>query len=247
MPTIEKAEILSLFKRLKPRLAEDALFSGGDADRMERYLQLLPGNFRDLFVETLHGDSEEYRYAGIVLAAAMVREFDRMKAFVHPGNLVVRSEDFRFYPGHVRVQGDIVLRDQAIMVLAGNLAVDGNIVGAEWDYSMLGAGGKISCNNVMTQGEILAGGEINVADVAYFYRNDYSSMARRLKASIVVQNDSFDNFGEVIAEERVEELVTEEAPDRFEYVCQLLRLPRCRDIADLERRLRARLTGQPPG
>lgn len=243
MPTIAKNNVHELYAELRPRLAADPLFSGsGNLEQMDRYMARLPNTVETLFGETLQGDAEAYRYAGVLLAAELVRRYAASQVFTHDGPLRVGDGDVLFYRGDLRVAGDLVLGDQAVVVVAGDLDVEGNVVGGAWDYSMLGVAGAMTARNVMTMGELLAGQRVTVSDAAYFYRNDYTAVAPAIRARVLVENDRLNAFGKISADEQIAELLGESRPERLQHAASLLGLGHVIGAEDLERELRRRLT-----
>ena len=221
-------------------------FREGQREVMEALLAgQLPARVETLFAETLQGDHPAYRYAGLALVAELVRRHGGTAAR-HAGALIVDDEEVFFYRGNLAVSGDLVLGDRAVVVVAGDLKVKGSFVGGASDYSLLAVGGAMKAANVMTLGELIVGKRLDVAGAAYLYRNDYSAMAPVVRAAVLIQNERFDRFREVIAGDRVAELIGEYNPDRLQYVCGLLGLEPVPDADQLEAALRRRLTAAVP-
>lgn len=242
MPTVDKREILDLFSDFKTQLVHDDLFSRkGEIAIMERYMARLPTSFESFFAETLKNGSESYRYAAVLFAGEVMRHYEVVRSYIELGNLVARQGESRFFGGNLEVRGNLALEDQAIVVVAGDLFVEGNVVGAEWDYSMLGVAGSMRCRSLMTKGELLVGQTVAIRDHAYLYRKGCSALAPAFKARVLVQNHRLDSFLEVTAEQRVAEPLTEEQKERLGRVCDLLGLHQVDDAAALETALRSRL------
>jgi hypothetical protein len=144
------------------------------------------------------------------------------------------------------LSGDLVLGDQAIAIVAGDLDVVGNVVGGEGDYSMLGVAGAMTAHNIMTQGELLVGQRVAVRDVVYLYRNNYSAVAPAIRARVLVENERFNTFSKVNADEQMAELLTEERPDRLQHAASLLGLSPVATVEELEDGLRRQLTANVP-
>jgi hypothetical protein len=250
MPTVNKSEVQRIYEQaVRPLLKRDPLFArGGDVEIMDRLMAELPDHIGRLFGETLQGGAPAYRYAGLVLASEMIRHYEALREIEYSGALCVDDEEVFVYSGHLHVRGDLVLGNQAIVIVAGDLELDGNFVGGPKDYSMLGVAGTMTATNVMTMGELIVTGRVVVRDLAYFYRDVCSAMAPALRARLVIQNESFDHFGKIIAvDEHLFERLSEERPERLQHVRAQLGLQGpTGDVEQLETALRRRLTANVP-
>jgi hypothetical protein len=250
MPTVDKAEVQTIYEQaVRPLLKRDPLFArGGNVEIMDRHMAELPDHIGRLFGETLQGGTPAYRYAGLILASEMIRHYEALREIEHSGALCVDDEEVFVYSGHLHVRGDLVLGNQAVVIVAGDLELDGNFIGGPEDYSMLGVAGTMTAANIMTMGELIVTGRVVVRDLAYFYRNVYASMAPALRARLVIQNESFDHFGKIIAvEEHLFERLGEELPERLQHVRARLGLQDpASDLDELETALRRQLTANVP-
>lgn len=126
------------------------------------------------------------------------------------GNLTVaEGESVIFEEAEVHVVGDLVLEDQARMYVAGDLRVDGNILAASWDYSLLFAGGRIEASNLVSNGELVALGGLKLRGVAWTFENSYSTYADTLSAKVVVRDERY----ELVEDTRSGEFLENRQPD----------------------------------
>jgi hypothetical protein len=240
MPSVPKNQVQELYAELRVRLAQDPLFTGsGSLDTLDGLMAKLPDTVEELFGDTLQGDADAYRYAGVLLCGELVRRFAAHQVYTHDSGLTVDDEEVLFFGGDLKVGGDLVLGDQSIVVVAGDADIDGSFVGGATDYSLLGVAGAVTAGNVMTQGELLAGQRVTVQDVAYFYRNGYSAVAPALRARVLVENERFNTFSKVNADDQLAELLTLEHLPR---ASALLGVGGVESLEELEQSLRSRLT-----
>ncbi len=247
MPAISTDQLLQALAGLRPQLADDPLFTeAGDLEALEGYVRRFPGTLQRFFCDTLQGDSEAYRYAALLLVAELLRRSGDGRVHTWSGALPVDDEEVFLYWGDLKVDGDLALGDQAIVLVAGDLELNGAFVGAEWDYSLLAVAGSMTASDVMTQGELIVGKHLSVRDVAYLYRSDHSAVAPSIEARVLVENERFDRFGAIEADEHIAELLSEEQPDRLRHAGSLLGSPDAATADELEAALRRRLSRNVP-
>jgi len=244
---VEKYQVRELYAELRSRLADDLLFGGASLEQMDAYLAQLPDTVQELFAHTLQGDAEAYRYGGVLLMAELVHRFAAGQVFNYDGPLTVHDSQVLFYGGDLHVVGDLVLGDQSIVVVAGDLDLDGSFVGGSTDYSMLGVSGAMTAYNIMTPGEMIVGQRLAVRDLVYLYRNSCSSLASSIRCRLLVENDCFNTFSKINADAQIDELLTEERPERLRDVAGLVGLGPLDSVERLEAELRQRLTVRGPG
>ena len=97
--TVEKYQVHELYAELRSRLANDPLFGGATLEQMDAYM------------------------------AELVHRFAAGQVFNYDGPLTVEEMEVFFYGGDLHVSGDLVLGNQSIVVVAGDLdrlAIDGD-------------------------------------------------------------------------------------------------------------------------
>lgn len=244
---LDRAELMAAYAELRQQLAGDPIFTGsegeegGTLEKLEQRLERAPETYEEFLAE----NRGPYRYGGVRLAAQVVRRRGK-KAFTHEDALIVDREEIAYYPGDLRVRGDLVLGDRAAVLVAGDLTIDGNFVGAEWDHSLLAVGGSLTVGNVMTHGELVVGERITVKDVAYLHGGELVARAPAIRARTLIENDCINLFGEVEAKERLAEAVGEEDTVGLQRICGLVGMKNVTDIDHFEERFRKRLTAKVP-
>jgi hypothetical protein len=238
MPTVPKNQVRELYAELRFRLAQDPLFTGsGSLDTLDGLMAKLPDTVEQLFGDTLSGDADAYRYAGVLLCGELVRRFAAHEVYTHDTGLAVDDGEVLFFGGDLRVGGNLVLGDKAIVVVAGDAEIEGSIVGGE-GASLLGVAGAVTAGNVMTRGELLAGQRVTVQDVAYFSGNGCSALAPALRARVLVENKRLNTFSKVNADDQLAELTA----DHLARAAALLGVGQVDTVVELEQALRSRLT-----
>jgi hypothetical protein len=247
MPTVDKYQVHELYADLRVRLARDPLFiSAAELETLDRRVAQLPDTIEQLFGDTLQGGSVAYRYAGVLLATELVRRFGPNQRFTYDGALAAEEGEILFYGGDLRVAGDLVLGEQAMLVVVGDLDVEGSFIGSAAGYSLLGVGGAMAAHGVMTAGELIVAQRLAVRDVVYLYGQG-TALAPAVRARVLVENDRRDTLGRVSAEEHIIGALARADPERLQYrVAAVLGLEGVVDVPTLEAALRARLTTDVP-
>ncbi len=155
---LDARRIGSAYERVRPALTTDPLFVENAADfdvdveELDRRMACPPGHLdADTLWDWLEG-ADQYRWAGLRVLA---------DAFAAPGSLrlsgrvTVPEGSLRVATGDVVVEGDLVLEDQAMVLVLGTLTVTGALVGSVRDYSLVAAA-EVRCRDGVTFGEILA-------------------------------------------------------------------------------------------
>jgi len=247
MPTVDKYQVHELYADLRVRLAKDPLFAaGGELETLDRRVAQLPDTIQQLFGETLQGGSVVYRYGGLLLATELVRRFGPNQRFTYDGALAAEQGEILFYGGDLRVAGDLLLGEQAMVVVAGDLDIEGSFVGSAAGYSLLGVGGAMTAHGVMTAGELIVAQRLAVRDVVYLH-GEGAALAPAVRARVLVENARRDALGKVNAEEHIIGELARADPERLQHrVAAVLGLEGVIDVPTLEAALRARLTANAP-
>ncbi len=241
MSAVNEEQLLEAFARVASSLEQDPLFEGGDVKTMEAYLDKLPSDAKELFARTLQGCSAAYRYAGLILMAELVRTHGAFEKAAVPESLVVAKGDVSSFNGALHIKGNLILEPDAIVVVAGDLRIDGNFLGAEQGYSLLAVAGTMTSTSLMTRGELLVGKSLAVKDSAFLTNNDYPARSPRISARVLIQNDRLDLFGRVYVGEHITGPLAEWGSGRLRKVCKLLGIGATADLLDLESAYRASL------
>jgi len=238
MTTVEKYQVKELYAELRSKLDRDPLFTG-DVEHMDTLLVGLPDTVEQLFVETLHDAAQCYRYAAVLLMADLVRRFAPSQAFNLEGPMRVASGEMVFFGGDLHVAGHLRLDHGAVLVVAGDVELEGSFIGGE--HSVLGVSGTMTARNAMTPGEMMVAQRLAIRELVYLYRNDHSSLAPAVRCRLLVQNDGFNTLRKISAETQIDELLTEERPERLQQVAVLLGLDAVESVEQLESALCQRL------
>jgi len=244
---LDRGVLMQAFEELRQQLAADPIIAGEDGGSVEAMAERLaeaPPTFEALLGGTLVGDGGAYLYGGL-LAAAKVFRSKNLKPALHDGAMVVDREEVMFHGAALRIRGDLLLGDRSTVLVAGDLTIDGNFIGAEWDNSVLGVGGTLTVGNLMTSGDLVVADRITVKDVAYLH-GDRVARAPAVRARVLIENDRNDLFGQVEARERVTEEIADGTPT-LERVCALVGMKQPPDTVDgFEDRLRRRFVAKIP-
>jgi len=243
---LDRGELMRAFEQLHQQLAADPIFADGDegsVETMRERLQSAPSSYEELLGVTL-ADGGAHLYGGLRVVASVFRARSLRQA-LHEGAMVVDREEVLFLASHLRIRGDLLLGDRASVLVAGDLVIDGNFIGAEWDNSVLGVGGALTVGNLMTRGDLLVADRITVKDVAYLH-GDRVARAPAVRARVLIENDRANLFGAVEAKERVADVIADESPT-LARVCALVSMKQPPDTADgFEDRLRRRFVAKIP-
>lgn len=248
---LDPAELQRAFEDLRPRLAVDPIFADGEAgdedvgvEGMEALLADPPATYEEWLGTLVQHDGGAYLYGGLCTIAGVFHS--RRKQVTVDDPLVVDRDDLLFFPDDLRIRGDLLLGDRAGVVVAGDLTIDGNFVGAEWASSLLGVGGTLTVGNLMTPGELVVAGRITVKDVAYFH-GEGTARAPGIRARVLIENSRVDRFGDVDAREYLAPSEPIESGPPLQQMCALVSMKRPPDAIDgFEDRLRRRLTAKIP-
>jgi hypothetical protein len=150
--------------------------------------------------EALAGQSHGQRFA----AFSLMRSLFEPDAPLVLGRLDEQTaEHFCYISGDLKITGDVV--NHGDLLITGDLTIEGNYVGEVYDYSCVYVGGTMRVRNLSTYGEVLVSGKLE-ADFLHLYGNDYSALARGVKARVVVIDDHDTVFGKLEAETQVDRL-----------------------------------------
>ena len=243
---LDRGELMQALEQLHQQLAADPIFADGDqgsVETMRERLQTAPSSYEELLGATL-ADGGAHLYGWLRVVASVFRA-KSLRQTLHEGAMVVDREEVLFHASDLRIRGDLLLGDRASVLVAGDLVVDGNFIGAEWDNSILGVGGALTVGNLMTQGDLLVADRITVKDVAYLH-GDRVARAPAVRARVLIENDRSDLFGSVEAKERVADVIADGTPT-LARVCALVSMKQPPDTVDgFEDRLRRRFVAKIP-
>lgn len=194
--------IREAYKRMRRRLLalpefdRDAREAGVSALDIDRRMDRPPGDESELW-EWLDG-SDHYRFAGLFV---FHEAFGGASATEVDGGVHLEGE-VQIIAGDVHIRGDLVLTDAAMLMVLGELVVDGDIRAEDTDYSLVAAA-SVRCRNLVSWGEVLALSSIEVAGTVYLAGNDHSCRAPRMTAAVLVDFERGNVFGQVDAERHV--------------------------------------------
>ncbi|MFI2433034.1 hypothetical protein [Streptomyces sp. NPDC018693] len=204
---LDARRIGSAYERVRPALTRDRLFVENAADfdvdveELDLRMAWPPGRLDAGTLWDWLDGADQYRWAGLRVLA---------EAFAVPGSLrlagriTVPEGSLRVATGDVVVEGDLVLEDQAMVLVLGTLTVTGALVGSVWDYSLVAAA-EVRCRDGVTSGEILALDAIRCTGALYLSGNDYSCRAPLFDGGVLVDFERSNAFGRVDVDERITE------------------------------------------
>ncbi|WP_033306977.1 hypothetical protein RFN58_04620 [Streptomyces iakyrus] len=115
------------------------------------------------------------------------------------GRVAVPGDTVRVVGADVRVDGDLVLEEQAVLFVLGGLKVTGAL--GRPDYSMVAAR-EIECADGATTGEVLALRGIRCPGTFYFGHNDHAARAASYDGGVLVAFECGNTLGRVDVRER---------------------------------------------
>ncbi|WP_282699783.1 hypothetical protein [Streptomyces sp. CC219B] len=204
---LDARRIKSAYERVRPALRRDRLFvenaAAFDVDVEELDLRMArpPGRLDAGTLWDWLGGADQYRWAGLRVLA---EGFAVPGALRLAGRITVPEGSLRVATGDVVVEGDLVLEDQAMVLVLATLTVTGALVGSLWDYSMVAAA-EVSCRDGVTSGEILALDAVRCTGALHLSGNDYACRAPLFDGGVLVDFERSNAFGRVDAAERITE------------------------------------------
>lgn len=243
MPTpLNREDLSRACDDLLPALRKDRLFAGGRIQGFRRLVASAPETWERFFGNTLAGEDDVYRYAAVVLAARVLKGAAKVWKFRDPK---LRPDQVLFVPGDAVFEGNLVLPPRACVVVSGKLSVSGAVVEKEdLDYTLLAAGKALRARNLYTSGEVICAGPVTVDDCAWLQGNDYGTIAPRLAARVLIQNDRGDRILKVKASRRWDDFLEDGSVPKL---ASWLNLKGLETTEELSETLRQRmLTGKAP-
>ncbi|MFF9316404.1 hypothetical protein ACF1BP_11455 [Streptomyces sp. NPDC014735] len=232
---LDAGRIAEAYARVRPDLVRDPLLIADAAaydvgvDALDKRMSAPP---QDLTADTFWGwlnGADQYRWAGLrVLAEAYATSGTEHRT----GRVVVPEGTMRIARGDVRVDGDLVLEDQAMVLVLGTLTVTGALVALP-DYTMVAAAEAV-CRDGVSAGEVLALGAVRCPGTLYLAHGDHSCRAPLCAGGTLVDFERDNAFGAVDVAERITDW-------DFAAAARALGLPE--DVDDLRDAYAARLLG----
>ncbi|MFE2937181.1 hypothetical protein [Streptomyces sp. NPDC059278] len=199
--------IRAAYERVRPALITDPLFAENAADfdvsveELDLRMSRPPGCLDSGTLWDWLGGADQYRWAGLwVLAEAFAGPTSLRLA----GRVTVPEGGIRIATGDVVVEGDLVLEEQAAVLVLGRLTLTGALVGSVWDYSLVCAS-EVRCRDGVTSGEILALNAVRCTGALYLSGSDHSCRAPLFDGGVLVDFERSNAFGRVDAYERITE------------------------------------------
>lgn len=219
---LDAGRIAEAYERVRPDLARDPLFVADaaaydvDLDDLDKRMGAPPQELTaDTFWNWLNG-ADQYRWAGLrvlaeayatsaasdapaasaVSAASAASEPERLT-----GRVVVPEGAMRIARGDVRVDGDLVLEDQSMVLVLGTLTVTGSLVALP-DYTMVAAA-EVVCRDGVSAGEVLALRAVRCPGTLYLGQGDHSCRAPLCAGGTLVDFERDNAFGAVDVAERI--------------------------------------------
>ncbi|MEU9763070.1 hypothetical protein AB0D98_25750 [Streptomyces sp. NPDC047987] len=201
---LDAGRIAEAYERVGPDLVRDPLFITEAAaydvrvDDLDKRMSAPPQELTaDSFWGWLHG-ADQYRWAGLrVLAEAYAASVPEQRT----GRVVVPEGTMAIARGDMRVDGDLVLEDQAMVLVLGTLTVTGALVALP-DYTMVAAA-EVACRDGVSAGEVLALRAVRCPGTFYFGHGDHSCRAPLCAGGTLVDFERDNAFGAVDVAERI--------------------------------------------
>ncbi|MEW2633669.1 hypothetical protein AB0903_18920 [Streptomyces sp. NPDC048389] len=197
-------QVKAAYARVRASLVDDALLMqdaaryGFTIEELDRRMQQPPARLGSGTSWDWLDGPEHFRWAVLrvlVEACPPAGPYDLAGRVVIPGGTV------HVVGADLRVSGDLVLEEQAVLFVLGGLSVTGALVGRP-DYSMVAAR-EIECGDGATGGEILALDGIRCPGTFYFGHNDYTARASSYDGGVLVDFERVNAFGRLNVRERV--------------------------------------------
>jgi hypothetical protein len=88
------------------------------------------------------------------------------------GDLTMTSSEAKVIYGNATISGTV--QNNGALIVLGDLTIENLYGDAAWSYSLLAVGGSVRARGVLTYGDILIGGDLQVSDVTHGWYNDYT-------------------------------------------------------------------------
>lgn len=204
MTDIDMQRLLATVDAIEPALRNDPLFEDATVEQLRAYLSASSADPARLFGAVLQGMTEAYRYGAVRCLGAL---YGKAETADFGGELA--AGEIRFIRGSAKLDGNLRIPENAIVVVTGDLFVSGNVVEDGADYAMIGIGAQLRAANVLVSGEVLCAEAIVRFDYIT-YGNDYAGRIGRLQAARYISDDHFDR---IVSEQIGQKIVGHPLPD----------------------------------
>jgi hypothetical protein len=123
------------------------------------------------------------------------------------------TNQFLYFPSNVRIDGH--LANSGIVVVEGNLSINGDYFNSTGSFTSLVVGGKIQAQNMITSGEVICADRICLQGLGYFHYNDYCTISPTIDCKILVEDDRQNFFNEVHANLKLNRGFNDEEVERL--------------------------------
>jgi hypothetical protein len=178
---LNRQAFLDGWESAKPLLQRDALLR----DLTEEWGMTLPNILSTLeetlarvtTIEALFERLEHKPAVAVVPYAAMLVLRTLLDLSAQPVTAII--EDLTIGPneamviyGNATVSGSV--QNNGALIVFGDLAIENLYADAAWSYSFLTVGGSVRARGVLTYGDILIRGDLQVSDITHAWYNDYT-------------------------------------------------------------------------
>lgn len=200
-PPVDAAALGAAFERARDALSADALLAddprvGFSAAELER--RLVGAASVEALWSRLASGPDQYRYAGL---RVLQEAFSGRGASTTIAGPLRLEPSFTWVVGDLRVGGDLIVPDDASLVVLGRLCVEGQLVAGFWSSAV--AAQRIELVSGISGGEVLATEAIVAADRLYLCNNEHSCRSPLVEARVLVDFERSNAFGRVVATQHV--------------------------------------------
>ncbi|MEV7114345.1 hypothetical protein [Streptomyces anulatus] len=202
--SLSAEQVRHAYAQVRASLIADSLFIqdaaryGVTVDELDRRMRQPPDRLDSKASWDWLDGPDQYRWAALRVLVEAYPPADRHEL---SGRIVVPGDAIHVVAADVRIDGDLVLEEQAVLFVLGKLQVTGALVGRP-GYSVA-AGREIECANGATAGDVLVLDGIRCLGAFYFGDNDYSARAASYDGGVLVDFERENAFGRVDVRKRV--------------------------------------------
>ncbi len=200
-PPLDAAALDAAVDRTRAALAADPLLAddpGVGFSRAELERRMVGVASVEALWRRLASGPDQYRYAGL---RVLQEVFSAGGASTTVAGPLQVEPCFTCIVGDLHVGGDLIVPDDASLVVLGRLCIEGHLVAGFWSSTV--AALRIEMVSGISGGEVLASEAIVAAERLYLCNNEHSCRSPRVEARVLVDFERSNAFSRVVAAQHV--------------------------------------------